>query len=107
MEYHSPQKKGSSEYHTADGIELDSVAWQDFIRQLGRIQFPLLSHFAMASRKPGTTAWSFTGPMPGMPSASASELGLLERKNGKRKGVWVSSLDRRNDFQKTPSNKKD
>jgi hypothetical protein len=42
----------------------------------------------MASRNLGTTVWSFTGPMPGMPSASARDFGLLERKNGKRNGVW-------------------
>jgi len=42
----------------------------------------------MASKNLGTTAWSFTTPMPGMPSASARVFGLLERKNGKRNGVW-------------------
>jgi hypothetical protein len=54
----------------------------------GESQSPFFSHFAIASRNLGTTAWSLTGPMPGMPSASASDLGLLERKNGKRNGVW-------------------
>ncbi len=40
-----------------------SATWLDFIRQLSRIQSPLFSHIAMASRNLGTTAWSFTGPM--------------------------------------------
>jgi hypothetical protein len=55
-----------------------SATWRDFIRQLGRIQFPFFSHFAMASRNLGTTAWSFTGPMPGMPSASVGDFGRIE-----------------------------
>ncbi len=49
---------------------------------------PVLLPLAMASRNLGTTAWSFITPMPGMPSGSANDLGLLERKNGKRNGVW-------------------
>jgi len=60
----------------------------------------------MASRNLGTTAWTFTGPMPGMPSASARDFGLLERKKWETQWrVGSQALTGETIFIKTPCNK--